>query len=83
MYSKQVTPFLLERVDSKIMITRKYVRYNIFYLIFLLYDCNIYLAKKSDYDSKWVNKRGCEKRIVPKKKKDQEFIMNSRSFFLL
>lgn len=24
--------------------------------IFLLYDCNIYLAKKSDYDSKWVNK---------------------------
>ena len=56
MYSKQVTPFLLERVDSKIMITRKYVRYNIFYLIFLLYDCNIYLAKKSDYDSKWVNK---------------------------
>ena len=28
-------------------------------------------------------KRGCEKRIVPKKKKDQEFIMNSRSFFLL
>lgn len=27
--------------------------------------------------------RGCEKRIVPKKKKDQEFIMNSRSFFLL
>ena len=26
---------------------------------------------------------GCEKRIVPKKKKDQEFIMNSRSFFLL
>lgn len=23
---------------------------------FLLYDCNIYLAKKSDYDSKWVNK---------------------------
>jgi len=25
-------------------------------LIFLLYDCNIYLAKKSDYDSKWVNK---------------------------
>ena len=29
------------------------------------------------------NTRGCEKRIVPKKKKDQEFIMNSRSFFLL
>ena len=28
-------------------------------------------------------RRGCEKRIVPKKKKDQEFIMNSRSFFLL
>ena len=26
---------------------------------------------------------GCEKRLVPKKKKDQEFIMNSRSFFLL
>ena len=26
---------------------------------------------------------GCEKRIVPPKKKDQEFIMNSRSFFLL
>lgn len=26
---------------------------------------------------------GCEKRIVPKKKKDQEFILNSRSFFLL
>ena len=30
-----------------------------------------------------VNRRGCEKRIVPKKKKDQEFIMNSMSFFLL
>ena len=27
-------------------------------------------------------RRGCKKRIVPKKKKDQEFIMNSRSFFL-
>ena len=30
-----------------------------------------------------AHKRGCEKRIVPKKKKDQEFILNSRSFFLL
>ena len=30
-----------------------------------------------------IGVRGCEKRIVPKKKKDQEFILNSRSFFLL
>ena len=35
------------------------------------------------HSDRWLNQRGCEKRIVPKKKKDQEFIMNARSFFLL
>jgi len=36
-------------------------------------------SRKNNKEKEW----GCEKRIVPKKKKDQEFIMNSRSFFLL
>ena len=35
------------------------------------------------FETKRGKQWGCEKRIVPKKKKDQEFIMNSRSFFLL
>ena len=49
-------------------------------------DCTLRnLLDKADHEM-YLNKqaqRGCEKRIVPKKKKDQEFIMNSRSFFLL
>ena len=36
-----------------------------------------------DHNNVVIFDGGCEKRIVPKKKKDQEFIMNSRSFFLL
>ncbi len=44
---------------------------------------NILLPPDTVLIMKIRKKRGCEKRIVPKKKKDQEFIMNSRSFFLL
>ena len=41
------------------------------------------IEKNEEINYEFGKQRGCEKRIVPKKKKDQEFIMNSRSFFLL
>lgn len=46
-------------------------------------DDNKHLERIYNYVHRFFIQRGCEKRIVPKKKKDQEFIMNSRSFFLL
>ena len=41
------------------------------------------IEKNEELNYEFGKQRGCEKRIVPKNKKDQEFIMNARSFFLL
>ena len=35
------------------------------------------IEKNEELNYEFGKQRGCEKRIVPKKKKDQEFIMNS------